>query len=51
MKNTTLTPATVAKSKRKKPHDITPKDMAFERNFTKDGKPKLNATSGERKTL
>lgn len=26
-------------------HDITPKDMAYDRNFTKQGKPKLNATS------
>lgn len=37
-----------AKKSKKKgpPHDVTPKDMARERNMTKAGKPRLNATSG-----
>lgn len=36
-----------AKGKKKMPHDVPAKDMAFERNFTKDGKPRLAAQSGE----
>lgn len=34
-------------SKTRKPlPDVTPKDEAYERNFTTDGKPRLNASSG-----
>lgn len=59
MKNGMLTPASTSKAKPKhkaKAHarppakpaeNVTPKDMAFDRNFTKAGKPKLNATSGD----
>lgn len=28
-------------------HDVTPKDGAYDRNFTKKGTPRLSATSGE----
>lgn len=27
-------------------HDVTPKDDAYDRNFTKSGTPRLNATTG-----
>lgn len=48
MKSKLLTPVVPAKGKAKKPkHDVTPKDQAFDRNFTKAGKPKLNAQAGE----
>lgn len=48
MKNKMLTPVVPSKAKKKAPkHDVTPKDQAFDRNFTKGGKPKLNASSGE----
>lgn len=45
MKNATLTPATTARGTKKKapPHDVTPKDNAYDRNFTKAGKPRMNA--------
>lgn len=48
--NSTLTPMTTAKSKKRKkspPADVMPKDGAFDRNFTKDGKPRLSASSGK----
>lgn len=47
--NATLTPMAMAKSRKKgkkmkgPPMDVQPKDGAFERNFTKDGKPRLSA--------
>ncbi|HXJ61866.1 MAG TPA: hypothetical protein VNU68_34945 [Verrucomicrobiae bacterium] len=49
MKNSTLTPVLPAKGKKKKgpPHNVTPKDGAKDRNFTRDGKPRLSASSGE----
>lgn len=48
--NSTLTPAPmkqVSSGKKKKgpAHNVVPKDMARERNMTKAGKPRLNATS------
>lgn len=54
MKNSMLTAAPmrqVSSVKKKKgtpgpKHDITPKDMARDRNMTKAGKPRLNASSG-----
>lgn len=48
--NSTLTPVVAAKSKRKKKapaHDVLPKDGAYDRNFDKDGKPKLSAMTGD----
>ena len=47
--NSTLTPVVMSKAKKKTApaHDITPKDMSRDLNFTKDGKPRLNATSGK----
>lgn len=29
------------------PHDVTPRDDAFSRNFTRKGTPRLSATSGQ----
>lgn len=52
--NSMLTPMNTkvkakAKAKGKKaPHDVMPKDEAFDRNYTKEGKPKLNAVSNGR---
>jgi hypothetical protein len=48
MKNSMLTLAKTAKPKKKgPPHDVTPKDQAYDRNFTSKGKPKLSAQSGD----
>lgn len=49
--NSMLTPMNAKPGKKKAkgkapPHDVTPKDMARDRNFTKGGKPRLNASSG-----
>jgi hypothetical protein len=47
--NSTLTPAVTAKPKRKAKapaRDVTPKDPAYDRNFDKNGKPKLSAMTG-----
>ena len=46
--NSMLTPVVPDSTKKKRkgpPHDVVPKDTAKVRNFTKDGKPRLNATS------
>lgn len=47
--NSTLTPMVPAKPRKGKgkpapAHDIIPKDLAFQRNFTKGGRPRLNAS-------
>ena len=43
--NSMLTPVLPSKPKGKKPKaNVTPKDQAFDRNFTTAGKPKLNAS-------
>lgn len=49
MKNALMTPSKQAKTKAKKskPKEVTGKDDAFDRNFTKDGKPRLNSISGD----
>lgn len=48
--NATLTPVVMTKPKKRKkgapPHDVMPQDEAYGRNFTKEGKPKLNASVG-----
>ena len=44
--NAMLTPARMAPGKKKAAAKKPMKDMAFDRNFTKKGTPKLNATSG-----
>lgn len=49
MKNSMLTAAQTAKKKpaRKAAAEKPMRDEAFSRNFTKGGRPKLNATSGK----
>jgi hypothetical protein len=56
MKNSMLTPAKTMPGKKKPKHkgaamkpteNVTPKDMAFDRNFTSKGKPRLSAQSGD----
>ena len=48
MKNSMLTPVRAAPAKKKAPpKDVTPKDNAFDRTFTKKGTPRLSAQSGE----
>jgi CRISPR/Cas system endoribonuclease Cas6 (RAMP superfamily) len=48
--NSTLTPVVMPKAKKRKKgepaHDVTPKDQAFDRNFTRNGKPRLSASVG-----
>lgn len=45
--NSMLTPVVPGKPKKKPKHNVVPKDTAKDRNFTKDGKPRLTAQSGE----